>query len=356
MTLMSAMKISSNSVRRYCLTPAASTSPLLDVMMARQFHSHSKTILRHDNSRTYQNHHPSAFWSRGMSTASTEKRGFQTTTGTKSTIAGAEHMGQEVGAQDHSPYLVQRLLGQKPNLYGTAKFSVVGDYIRPIAENLDRPVRILDLGCSTSISKEYLSTTLGDSVDFEYCGVDYEAAFEPDIVMDITEIHQRREELPWTPDVILMLDVLEHLPGKEKDIQKVVSESVNLLPPHGLVLAVVPQLYRLDRLKLNHLHYPEHQVRFTLEEWATIIQEGAEISEMRGIGYISCIPYLPMLSPWYRDDNGHGQLFRYLRGTAFEWEPLKPAEVFLTSLLGSSVQGWCNSSLLVLQSQQNENK
>jgi S-adenosylhomocysteine hydrolase len=282
-----------------------------------------------------------------------QERGLQTSSHTQeSATADIADVRNGDGIQDNSPYLVQRLLGQKPNLYGTAKFSVVGGYIRPIAANLDRPVRILDLGCSTSISKEYLSTTLGKSVDFEYCGVDYEAAFEPDIVMDITEIERRRSELPWTPDVILMLDVLEHLPGKERDIEKVVSESAKLLPPHGLILAVVPQLYRLDRLKLQHLHYPEHQVRFTLDEWASIIKQGAGISEIRGIGYISCIPYLPMLSPWYRDDNGHGSLFRYLRGTAFEWEPLKPVEVFLTSLLGSTLQGWCNSSLLVLEPEQ----
>lgn len=280
----------------------------------------------------------------------TQARGYKTsTTSNKSTIAGAEFRNHV-----RSTYLVNRLLGQKLNLYGTAKFSVVGDYIRPIAADLDRPVRILDLGCSTSISKEYLHNTLGDSVDFEYCGVDYEAAFEPDIVMDITKIYSRRADLPWKPDVILLLDVLEHLPGKEKDIQTVVSQCTNLLPPHGMILAVVPQLYRLDRLKLSHLRYPEHTVRFTLDEWATIVRRGADISEIRGIGYISCLPYLPMLSPWYQDDNGHGRLFRYLRGTAFEWEPLKSVEVFLTYLLGSTVQGWCNSSLLVLRPEQNE--
>merc|ERR1712029_614620 len=150
-------------------------------------------------------------------------------------------------------------------------------------------------------------------------------------------------------DVILMLDVLEHLPGKGPDIQKVVSESAGLLPPQGIILAVVPQLYRLDRLKLPHLHYPDHHVRFTLDEWTTIVRKSATVSEICGIGYLSCAPYLPMLSPWYRDDNLHGRLFRYLRGTLFEWEPLKSAEVFLTSMLGGILQGWCNSSLSVLK-------
>lgn len=246
----------------------------------------------------------------------------------------------------HSPYLVQRLLGQKPNLYGVAKFSVVSDEIRKATAHLDRPVRILDLGCSTAISKEYLAA---NDLDFEYCGVDYEAAFEPDVVMDITKIHEKRAEIPWEPDVILLLDVLEHLPGKAQDIEKVMSECSKLVPEHGLILAVVPQLYRLDRLKLQHLHYPDHEVRFTLGEWNGIIKDTVNISEIRGIGYLSILPYLPMLSPFYREDNRHGDLFRYLRGTLFEWEPLKPMEKYLTESLGriKFFQGWCNSSLFI---------
>ena len=252
--------------------------------------------------------------------------------------------------EDHSPYLVQRLIGQKPNLYGVAKFAIISQEIRRVSAHLDRPVRILDLGCSTSISKNYLLTELGEGT-FEYCGVDYEAAFEPDLVMDIREIHERREEIPWQPDVILLLDVLEHLPGKAVDIARVMNECDRLVPEHGLVLAVVPQLYRMDRLKLSHLHYPEHQVRFTLQEWYDIIEPVTTITKMHGIGYISVLSYLPMLSPLYKEDNNHGALFRYLRGTLLEWAPLKPLEIALTRLLGRTppFQGWCNSSLLVCE-------
>jgi hypothetical protein len=135
-----------------------------------------------------------------------------------------------------------------------------------VPADLNRPVRILDLGFSTAISKEYLVTELGEG-SFEYCGVDYEAAFEPDIVMDICQIHQRKDEIQWTPDIILLLDFLEHLPGKEKDIAQVMAECDKLILSHGLVLAAIPQLYRLDRLKFSHLHYPERMVHFTLEEW-----------------------------------------------------------------------------------------
>ena len=183
-------------------------------------------------------------------------------------------------------------------------------------------------------------------------GVDYEVAFEPDIVMDIREIHQHRDKLPWVPDVILLLDVLEHLPGKARDITQVMKECDELVPEHGVILAVVPQLYRLDRLKLSHLHYPEHQVRFTLEEWKEIIDPVTTIERSHGIGYISCLSYLPMLSPFYRDDNLHGELFRFLRGRLLEWGPLKPMDIALTQFLGKipAFHGWCNSSLLVCRS------
>ena len=249
----------------------------------------------------------------------------------------------------HSPYLVARLSGQKPNLYGTVKFAIVAREIRALAARLGRPPRILDLGCSTSISRHYLEM---NGLEFEYCGVDYEAAFAPDLVMDVREIHERRAELPWTPDVIMLLDVLEHLPGQARDIEAVMRSCNALAPAHGLILVVVPQLYRLDRLKLAHLHYPEHQVRMTLREWRGVIEPTTRIEKVRGVGYLSCLPYLPMLSPWYREDNAWGRLFRLLRGSVFEWGPLKPVERVVTAVLGRApvLKGWCNSALLICRS------
>jgi hypothetical protein len=260
------------------------------------------------------------------------------------TAADAALVAPQAGA--HSPYMVARLTGQQPNLYGTVKFATVAREIRTLGRRLGRPPRVLDLGCSTAISKHYLEM---NNLEFEYCGVDYEAAFRPDIVMDVRELYRERDRLPWTPDVIMLLDVLEHLPGKEADIEAVMAACAALIPPHGIILVVVPQLYRLDRLKLRHLHYPEHQVRMTLREWTAIVSRRARIERMRGVGYLSCLPYAPMLSPWYREHNGWGRAFRHLRGRTFEWGPLKPAERALTALLGRlpPFKGWCNSTLLV---------
>jgi SAM-dependent methyltransferase len=246
----------------------------------------------------------------------------------------------------HSQYLVKKLANAQRNLYGTVKFDIVARTIRDWAQDLGRPPRILDIGCSTSISKEYLADT---GLDFDYCGADYEAAFEPDIVLDATRLSEHRDDLPWQPDVIALLDVLEHLPGRGPAIESVMRQCGEVIAPGGLILAVVPQLYRLDRLKLGHLHYAEHQVRMTLNEWSEIIGRAVTIESVHGIGYLSCLPYLPMLSPWYEETNRHGKLFHHLRGKTFEWGPLKPAEIALTRTLGRvpGFRGWCNSSLLV---------
>ena len=246
----------------------------------------------------------------------------------------------------HSPYMVARLSGQKPNLYGTVKFAIVSREIRALGARLGRPPRILDLGCSTSISRHYLEI---NGLEFEYCGVDYEEAFAPDLVMDVRELDRRRAELPWTPDVIMLLDVLEHLPGKVRDIERVMRACDALAPAHGMILVVVPQLYRLDRLKLSHLHYPEHQVRMTLREWRAVIERATKVERVRGVGYLSCLPYAPMLSPWYQEDNAWGRAFKLLRGRVFEWGPLKPLERIITETLGRIpfFTGWCNSTLLI---------
>lgn len=255
----------------------------------------------------------------------------------------------------HSEYLVKKLANAQRNLYGTVKFDVVSRQIREWSKDLGRPPRILDIGCSTSISRDYLTDT---GLEFEYCGADYEAAFEPDIVLDATRLSEHRDELPWQPDVIALLDVLEHLPGQGPAIESVMRQCAEVIAPGGLILAVVPQLYRLDRLKLKHLHYPEHHVRMTLSEWSEIIGRAVTIEAVHGVGYLSCLPYLPMLSPWYQEGNRHGRLFHHLRGKTFEWGPFKPLENGLTRTLGRlpGFRGWCNSSLLICRAKNHVSK
>jgi hypothetical protein len=140
---------------------------------------------------------------------------------------------------------------------------LVAQQVAAVARRTGRRPRVLDLGCADRAALRGLRR---HGVAVEYCGVDYEAAFGPDVVGDVRDGGRLSRAVPWPADVILLLDVLEHLPGREPDIRRALAGCVALLAPDGVVLAAVPQMYRLDRLKLPHLRYPEHPVRLTLAE------------------------------------------------------------------------------------------
>lgn len=247
-------------------------------------------------------------------------------------------------AEAHSPYLVDRLLTRgDENIFNHVKFRLVAKVLRERGPS--RP-KVLDLGCGNRLAQRYL-TRLG--VDMNYFGVDYEAMLGPDLVSDLRAPDAIAERLPWRPNVILLLDVLEHLDGREKDIRGVLAAASHLLPPGGLVVVTLPQLYRLDRFKLPHLHYPEHKVRLRQDEWAALLGEQLRVEHAHGLGYISMLPYLLMAHRGYRDDNNLGRAFRFLRERAIEGDGLRRLDLALTLRLGAapSLRMWSNDVLFV---------
>ncbi|MEM6986205.1 MAG: methyltransferase, partial [Pseudomonadota bacterium] len=80
-----------------------------------------------------------------------------------------------------------------------------------------------------------------------------------------------------------------------------------------------------------------------------ILESCLEIVKTQGLGYLSVIPYLPMASKRYTPDNRLGRLFQYLRGTVFEWGPLKPTDLFLSNTLGNVApfKRWSNDVVFV---------
>lgn len=230
---------------------------------------------------------------------------------------------------DRSPYLVERLLESKDkNLFNHVKFHLVKQTIDQL--QIDRP-KVLDVGCGLQVSREYLED-LG--LDFDYFGIDYEPRFGPDAVVDLMDLDTLSGKLPWQPDVVLMLDVLEHLHEESKEIEAILGNISCVLPGHCLAIVTLPQMYRLDRFKLPHLHYPEHKIRLTQQEWRTTLESEFDVQSVQGLGYLSVIPYLPMASKRYKPDNRLGKLFNYLRGQFFEWHPFKRADLFLSNTLG----------------------
>lgn len=248
-----------------------------------------------------------------------------------------------IHTQYRSPYLAQCLKGYPENLYSFVKFKCVAHFVRRSNEKLPK---VLDLGCASKEGRKYFDKF---GIDCSYFGVDYEDTLEPDAVCDIRYIDRHAHTLPWTPQFILLLDVLEHLDGQELDILKTLEATAKLLDRHGTVIIAVPQMYRLDRFKFKHLHYPEHKIRLTRREWSALIEQHFKIKQMQGFGFLSVIPYLTMLYPWYTEQGWSGRIFRFLRGKVFEARFLKTIDFMLTKYLGRlpGLLGVTNGVLIV---------
>lgn len=235
-------------------------------------------------------------------------------------------------AADHSPYLVERLLGaNEENLFNHVKFHLV-------KQELDRlpfpKPKVLDVGCGVQASRHYLRR-LGFTG--EYFGIDYEDRFEPDAVVDLMNPEGISENIPWEPDVVLMLDVLEHLYEDPAKLIKLLGSLRSLVGDSCTFIFTLPQMYRLDRFKLAHLVYPEHKIRLTQREWRSVLEAHFDVVRVQGLGYLSSMPYLPMASRHYTDDNFLGKTFGYLRSRFFEWPAFKPADLWLSNTLGKTV-------------------
>ncbi len=231
--------------------------------------------------------------------------------------------------RDRSPYLVNRLLQAKEkNLFAHVKFHLVKQEIDRLGLT---ETKILDIGCGLQVSRQYLEE-LG--LSFRYFGMDYEPRFEPDAVVDLMNPVNAATGIPFEPDVILALDVLEHLHEDVEVLEDVLANLRALVPDECTMIITLPQMYRLDRFKLSHLFYPEHKIRLRQDEWRKLLETQFDVERVQGLGYLSVIPYLPMASKRYTPENRLGKLFNYLRGTFFEWGPFKPADLFLSNTLG----------------------
>jgi len=247
----------------------------------------------------------------------------------RSSIRSVSNSKTDFNEVERSPYLVKRLLeSEEKNLFSHVKFNLVKKRVESL--NKDKP-KILDVGCGLQVAKRYL----GDlGLSFDYVGVDYESKFSPDFVVDLNYALDLTATLPWEPDVVLVLDVLEHLHEDKAKLDNVVANLAASLPSHCTAIITLPQMYRLDRFKPRHLHYPEHKIRLTQREWRDILSNHFDVTHTQGVGYLSVIPYLVMASRRYKPDNRLGRLFNYLRGNLFEFGPLKPVDLMLSNTLG----------------------
>ena len=228
-----------------------------------------------------------------------------------------------------SEYLVKRLANTPDNnLFNYVKFHLINDQFKKRYHVLPR---VMDVGCGLQVAKRYLQAL---NPELAYYGVDYEASFSPDAVVDLNVSGALTKSMQWHPDVVMLLDVLEHLHEDITALDAVIKNIADTVPSHCTVIITLPQWYRLDCLKLKHLHYPEHKIRLTQKEWKALIEKHFEIVETQGLGFLSVIPYLPMLSKKFTPENKLGQLFSRLRSQTFEKPWLKPVDLFLSRTLG----------------------
>lgn len=243
--------------------------------------------------------------------------------------------------------VTDELLDRPRSLYSAVKFRLVAREIRRYSRRSgNRTPRVLDVGCGDRLALRSLED---EGLSFDYCGLDAEPSFEPELVGDARELEALRDRLPWRPEVVLLLDVLEHLEGRHHDVRRVLRGCASVLAEGGVLLVAVPQLYRLDRLKLRHLYHPAHKIRLTFPEWLALVEEELVVESTQGVGYLAALPYLAMLPSAYADSNALGRVFHLLRGTVCEWKPLEEADTWLSNTVGrvDALKGWANDALIV---------
>jgi SAM-dependent methyltransferase len=240
-------------------------------------------------------------------------------------------------------YLVGAYKKSGSSLYSHTVFNFIGERLRSFNE----PLRILDLGCADGRSKELLLKTGAHIAD--YYGVDSNANFCPSFVGDIRDVSSYIGLIPFTPNVILITDVLEHFENGTVDIKSFLKKIQKDLSTDCLIFITVPQMYRLDRFKLAHLHYTEHKVRFTLYEWTSLLTDHLRIIDTHGIGYLSVLPYLVMFVPSYKEDGILGHVFLKTRKILSSFPILRKIDLHLTNVIGKGrhFEGLSNSVLLV---------
>lgn len=231
--------------------------------------------------------------------------------------------GMEINESNYLPAVYEK---SKDSLYSHTIFQVLADLMK---KQFNRDL-ILDLGCADKRAFRLLKN-YGAPIS-KYCGVDFNSQFAPDIQADIRDFEFYVNKIPFVPNAVLITDVLEHLEKGTPDIQKFLRSLSQIMDPDSEVYISIPQMYRLDRFKLNHLSYPEHKVRLDLSEWEDLIKQNFVIKQQMGIGYISVLPYLVMFFPFYNENGWTGAIFKWLRNELSKFTSLRKMDHFLSRI------------------------
>ena len=175
--------------------------------------------------------------------------------------------------------------------------AVIERFLDRICEEVDRrrPARILDIGCGEGLVAARLAARLGHA--FQYRGVDInphsvELARElnrehPQLQFDTADIMASRLDADGA-DLVMCLEVLEHLPEPFRALQRIVALSADTVIVSG---PWEPWFQLGNLLRGRHIrrfgNHPEHLHRFRPRTFRRFLSEADPNARVH-----SCFPWL----------------------------------------------------------------
>lgn len=174
-----------------------------------------------------------------------------------------------------------------------------------VSQLVERKKTILDVGCNTGYIGQYLIThknCICDGIDIDrgLLKKAKEAGYRHTFEIDLSQINFK---IPECYDIILFIDILEHLPNPYLILKKIAEEN---LKENGKIIICLPNIARLE-FRLKHLlgrfdyeesgiMHPDHLRFFTRDSALKMIQKAnLRIKKIlpTGLGArLNCLPTL----------------------------------------------------------------
>ncbi len=175
-----------------------------------------------------------------------------------------------------------------------------------VCQLVRRQKTILDVGCNTGYIGQFLIQNKhcicdGIDIDHKLLTKAKEAGYRQTFTLDLAQTHF---QLPKRYDVILFIDILEHLPNPYLVLEKITREN---LKEDGEMIICLPNIARLE-LRLGHLlgkfdygqsgiMHPDHLRFFTRATALQMIRKaGLKVKKILPTGLGARLNFLPTLT------------------------------------------------------------
>jgi len=180
----------------------------------------------------------------------------------------------------------------------------------------------VDLGCSFQLMRRHLQSRIND---VRYIGIDCVPLLYPDILCDLSDADSVSALPELKPDVVLALDILAELYDDADDLDNALSQWIQQFDHSGTeFLMTIPQRYSSENHRLNR----------NSKEWLAHLEKHFDIVDVRGIGFLSALPYLMSKEKNVRNPGIFNRMINILKEPMFESQLLKSLDLLLTRRLG----------------------